>query len=205
MLKKYVVEGKTEEENKNKFMEENNFASDEIIVIDILSDSSLFKGKKVTSTFTSKSDLKKFIKEYLIELGKLMNLSINVELRENEFGYNIQLICENNSILIGKDGRTISSIQTLLRQTVENELKSSSIKINIDAANYKEQKLKKLEREVKRIAKEVLSSKVDVSLDPMNSYERRMIHNLIDSYKDLTTESIGEGKERHVVIKYIGE
>ena len=204
MLKKYVVEGKTEEENINKFMEENNFSSEEIIIVKQDVDSSLFKGKKITTTFTSKSDLKKFIKEYIIELGKLMNLSINVELRENEFGYNIQLICENNSILIGKDGRTISSIQTLLRQTVESQL-NKNIKINIDVANYKENKLKKLEREIKHLAKEVLSSKVDVSLDPMNSYERRMIHNLIDKYDDLTTESTGEGKERHVVIKYIGK
>ena len=204
MLKKYVVEGKTEEENINKFMEENNFASNEIIVINSEVDNSLFKGKKATTTFTSKSDLKKFIKEYLITLGNLMNLDINVELREQEFGYSIQLICENNSILIGKEGRTISSIQTLLRQTVESNL-NKSVKINIDVANYKENKLKKLEKQVKYIAKEVLSSKVDVSLDPMNSYERRMIHNLISNYKDLETESIGEGKERHIVIKYIGE
>ena len=204
MLKKYVVEGKTEEENINRFMEENNFSSEEIIIINSDVDSSSFKGKKTTTTFTSKSDLKKFIKDYLIDLGKQMNLSINVELRENEFGYNIQLICENNSILIGKDGRTITSIQTLLRQTVENQL-NKNIKINIDVANYKENKLKRLEREIKHIAKEVLSSKVDVSLDPMNSYERRMIHNLIDKYNDLTTESTGEGKERHVVIKYVGK
>lgn len=204
MLNKYVVEGKTEEENISKFMEENNFAREEIIIVSSETDSSLFKGKKTTTTFTSKSDLKKFIKEYLINLGKLMNLSINVELRENEFGYNIQLICENNSILIGKDGRTITSIQTILRQTVEKEL-NSNIKINVDVANYKNNKLKKIEREVKKIAKEVLSSKVDVSLDPMNSYERRTIHNLIGNYDKLTTESIGEGKERHVVIKYVGE
>lgn len=204
MLNKYIIEGKTEEENINKFMEENNFSREEIIIISSESEGSLFKGKKTTTTFTSKSDLKKFIKEYLINLGKLMNLSISVELRENEFGYNIQLICENNSILIGKDGRTITSIQTILRQTVEKEL-NSNIKINVDVANYKNNKLKKIEREVKKIAKEVLSSKVDVSLDPMNSYERRAIHNLIGNYDKLTTESIGEGKERHVVIKYVGE
>ena len=76
---------------------------------------------------------------------------------------------------------------------------------SIDVANYKKNKLKKLEKEDKYIAKEVKKSKIDVSLDPMNSYERRMIHNLISNYEGLTTESIGEGKERHVVIKYIGE
>lgn len=204
MLKTYIIEGKTEEENINQFMLENNFSNEEIIVISSTTDGSLFKGKKTNTIFTSKADLKSYIKEYLIELGKLMNLDINVEIRENEFGYNIQLICDNNSILIGKDGRTITALQTLLRKTIENQTKKN-IKINLDVANYKNNKIKKLEREIKHIAKEILSSKIDVSLDPMNSYERRIIHNLISEYKDLTTESIGEGSERHVVIKYIGE
>ena len=77
------------------------------------------------------------------------------------------------------------------------------IKINIDVSNYKIKKLNNLEKEVRKIAKEIIKTKLDVSLDPMNSYERRYIHNIINEYENLKTESIGEGKERHVVIKYI--
>ena len=50
-----------------------------------------------------------------------------------------------------------------------------------------------------------MKTKVDVSLDPMNSYERRYIHNIVDGYKNVTTESEGEGKDRHIVIKYVEE
>ena len=63
--------------------------------------------------------------------------------------------------------------------------------------------MKNIEREVKQIAKEVQESKLDASLDPMNSYERRLVHNIINEYPDLSTESFGEGKDRHVVIKYV--
>ena len=63
--------------------------------------------------------------------------------------------------------------------------------------------MKKLEYEIKKIAKEVQSTKIDASLDPMNSYERRNIHTMIDKFDNLVTESIGEGKDRHIVIKYV--
>ena len=70
-------------------------------------------------------------------------------------------------------------------------------------SNYKEKKLHQLEREVKKIAKEVQKTKVDVSLDPMNSYERRYIHNAINEWHNISTESEGEGKDRHIVIRYV--
>ena len=110
----------------------------------------------------------------------------------------------NNAILIGKDGRTIAAIQTLLRKSIEKEL-GLTIKVNVDVANYKEKNLRRKAYEIKKIAYEVQKTKVDVSLEPMNSYERREIHNMIDSIPNVTTESIGEGRERHIVIKYVEE
>ena len=63
--------------------------------------------------------------------------------------------------------------------------------------------MKNIEIEVRKIADEMEKSHLEVSLDPMNSYERRLVHNIINEYSNLTTESYGEGKDRHVVIKYI--
>ena len=79
------------------------------------------------------------------------------------------------------------------------------IKVNLDISNYKVKKLKNLESDVREIAKDVLNTKLDASLDPMNSYERRYIHSIINEYKNLKTESVGEGQERHIVIKYVEE
>ena len=89
----------------------------------------------------------------------------------------------------------------MLKQSLNNYI--DNLIINLDVSNYKEKRLKRIENLVKEIVKEVKESKIDVSLDPMNSYERRFIHNYVSEIDNLTTESIGEGIERHIVIKYV--
>ena len=131
-----------------------------------------------------------------------MNIKIQYELNETDGIYNLTLVSENNPILIGREGKTLESLQLLLRQAVQKQT-GHSIKVNIDISGYKNKKMKNLEYEVKKIAREVQTSKIDASLDPMNSYERRRIHTLISEMKNLTTESVGEGKERHIIIKYV--
>jgi spoIIIJ-associated protein len=103
--------------------------------------------------------------------------------------------------LIGKEGKTLNALQTLIRQSIKNNT-GLLIKLNLDVSNYKLKKLKNIERLVRGIAEDVEASQISVSLDPMNSYERRLVHTLIDEYPNLITESTGEGKERHVTIKY---
>jgi len=130
-----------------------------------------------------------------------MNIVINNEILVSDEIYNVTLISNNNSILIGKEGKTLNALQTLVRQIVRNKT-NTSIKINLDVSNYKMKKMKNIERIVRQVAKEVKTSKVTVSLDPMNSYERRYVHTIISEYPELETESVGEGKERHITIKY---
>ena len=79
------------------------------------------------------------------------------------------------------------------------------IKINIDASNYKKKKEEYFEREIKKIAKEVLKTKIDTKLDPMNSYNRRIVHSIVSNFKNLKTESIGEEPNRYTIIKYVEE
>ena len=77
-----------------------------------------------------------------------------------------------------------------------------SIKLNLDISNYKAKKVKNMQYQVKQIAKDVLKSHVEAKLDPMNSYERRIVHTLISEFDNLCTESVGEEPNRCVVIKY---
>ena len=63
-------------------------------------------------------------------------------------------------------------------------------------------KVKRIEREIKKIAKEVLNSKIEAKLDPMNSYERRIVHTIISNFEKLETESFGQDPMRYVVIRY---
>ena len=157
------------------------------------------------SNSATKAEIKKQLKNFFNELSKLMNVTIESEINITEDNiYNINLVTSNNSILIGKEGKTLDAIQCLLRQISQNDLQNK-IKINVDISNYKYEQTKKLEKNIKNIAKEVLKTKVDTSLDPMNSYNRRIVHTIVSEFSDLETESVGEGKERHVVIKYVGK
>ena len=108
---------------------------------------------------------------------------------------------DKNNILIGKNGQTLMAIQTILRQQVYNEINVYP-HILLDVENYKEKKLSNLERNAKRIAKEVLRTKIEVKLDDMNSYERRIIHNALANFKNISTTSEGEEPNRHIVISY---
>jgi spoIIIJ-associated protein len=161
----------------------------------------LFKSKKYELVYISQKDVIKYIKEYIKVLEKSFNTVINSEVKYQNECYNVLLINDNQSLLIGKDGRTLNSIQLLLHQTISN-LTGFNIRINVDVGNYKEKKLRRIEREIKKIAKEVLNSKIEAKLDPMNSYERRIVHTIISDYDKLQTESIGQEPMRYVVIKY---
>ena len=199
MLNIYSYEGKTREEAVEQALDYLNLDEEYVIVKEIETNSDLVKVEVI-----DKADIKFFIKDYIANLSNLLGIDINVEIREYEGSYSVKLVSDNNSILIGKDGRTIAAIQTLLRKSLENQA-HQIIKVNVDVANYKEKNLRRMAFEIKKIAYEVQKTKVDVALDPMNSYERREIHNMVDKIPNVTTESIGEGKERHIVIKYVEE
>ena len=96
----------------------------------------------------------------------------------------------------------LTSIQNLLRQTISNKIKFN-LKINLDASNYKARKEKYFERNIKTIVNEVLKTKDEIKLDPMNSFKRRIVHSLVSDYYNLETESVGEEPNRCVIIRYV--
>jgi len=195
MIEVVEKEGKTEEELLSSINLDNvHYKIEEI-------PGKLFKGKKYLIKTIEKEAIRNFIKEFINNLGSSMDKKINVEIRYSDDCYSVMLIGEDNSILIGKDGRTLNSIQLLLHQAINNKT-GFNIRINVDAANYKTNKEKRLEREIKTIAKEVIDTKIEVKLDPMNSYERRIVHNIIGDFKDLKSESFGEDPSRYIIISY---
>ena len=204
MIEVNKYEGKTEEEALNKAMIALNCEKNNLFYKSEFTEGKLFKSSKCVIEVVQKSDVKEYINQFFKELEKEMNLKIESEILYNNDSFNVTLITSNNSILIGKDGKNLQALQTILRQSLKSKT-DITIKINIDIGSYKEKKLKNLERDVKKIAREVQKTKVDVSLDPMNSYERRYIHNELSTFKNITTESEGEGKDRHIVIRYVEE
>jgi spoIIIJ-associated protein len=195
MIEVVEKEGKTEEELLSSIDLDNvHYKIEEI-------PGKLFKGKKYLIKTIEKEAIRNFIKDFINNLGLSMNKKINIEIRYSDDCYSVMLICEDNSILIGKDGRTLNSIQLLLHQAINNKT-GFNIRVNVDAANYKTNKEKRLEREIKLIAKEVCDTKIEVKLDPMNSYERRIVHNVIGNFNNLKSESFGEDPSRYIIISY---
>ncbi|MEI3530597.1 MAG: R3H domain-containing nucleic acid-binding protein [Bacilli bacterium] len=202
MIEKYKYNGKTLEEALNNCYADLNLSINDIYYIENQIEGKLFKSKKIEIEVIKKESLIDYLKNFIETIAKYMNLNINYEIKEVDNYFNILLISDNNALLIGKDGKNLNAIQIVLRQAIKN-LGNYNIKIAIDASNYRAKKINNLEREIKKIAKEVLATKVDVKLDPMNSYERRIVHKIVNEFNNLQTESIGESPERYVTIKYI--
>lgn len=201
MLEVELFEGKTKEEALEKALLKYQTDEKHLFIKEEFIEGKLFKSSKYKLTILQKEEVKKYIEDYFNQLGKYLKVNINSEIHEEDSVYNILLISDNNKVLIGKEGKNLQAIQYFIRQSLATKT-NFKIKVNIDISNYKLNKLKKLEREIKKIAKEVQNTKIDSSLDPMNSYERRYIHTLISKFDNLETESVGEGKERHIIIKY---
>lgn len=204
-LKNKIYEGKNSEELLNKALSELNASTNEVYY-DIKEEvtGSIFKSKKYVLNIILKDDVMEYIKGYLKELSDLIGIKVDFETQKRENYIKVNMISDNNAILIGKNGRTMSSIQTLIRQSVQNRL---GIKINIilDANEYKQKQEKNIERLAIRLAKDVIKTKVEVKMDSMNSYERRLVHNVLTNFKGVTTKSEGEEPNRFVIIKPIEE
>ncbi len=197
-----VFEGKTYEEAKAKALEELNIEENEAFFSKEEKKGKLFKGTTYLCKVAKITDVAAFLKDKIAELLNNMNIDAKFETNIRDEQINIKMYSDKNSILIGKNGQTLMAIQTILRQMVHNEIGVYPY-ILLDVENYKEKKISNLERNAKRIAREVLKTKIDVTLDDMNSYERRIVHNALTKYKNLSTASEGEEPHRHIVIRYV--
>ena len=160
----------------------------------------IFKSKKVEIEVIEKRNVIKDIKEYLTNLLKEMGFSVNIEVKKSEEYPKFIIFSDNDALLIGKNGKNLKALSLVVSQYLNKEL-GKNYKFNIDVNEYKEKREKSLERLARKIAREVKVSKVEVKMDSMNSYERRIIHNTLTNYKGIYTESEGEEPNRCVIIK----
>lgn len=199
-MKNYKFEGKTEEEVILTALKELDVKEDEMFYNVEEEKSGLLKKKKYVMNVILKSDVLDYSKEFLKDIISGMGLDIQLETQRKENHLKITLHSDNNSILIGKNGKTVSSLQTLLRQSI---FVKTGIYANVvlDVENYKEKRDKSIEFLAKKLAREVEKTKVEVKMDCMNSYQRRLVHNILSNNKKVTTISEGEEPNRYVIIK----
>ena len=198
-LSKY--EGKTETEALEKCTTSLDKELEELYIKKTETETKLFKQKKYIVEAISKQAIISYIRNYIKEIDKSFNIEIKSDIREQDDIIKVTLISNNNPILIGISGKNIEALQILIRNSIRNQI-GLNIKVEIDASNYKKKKEEKFIREINELIKEVEETKIDIKLDPMNSYKRRIVHNLVKEHVNLKTESIGTEPERYTIIKY---
>ncbi len=109
-----------------------------------------------------------------------------------------------NGFLIGQRGDTLRSLQQMISTTLKNQ-NAEIYRVNLDIADYKRQRYDRLLEHVPEWVKKARESSEPFHLNPMNAAERRIVHQAVSDYSDITTESEGEGRDRHIVLISSGD
>ncbi len=116
--------------------------------------------------------------------------------------YKVDLVGDDLGYLIGRRGDTLDAIQHLANYTINREV-DGHIRINVDAESYREKREESLRRYARKKAQQVLKARRRTTLEPMNAYERRVIHAALQEMDNITTHSTGTEPNRRVVIEYV--
>ena len=148
-----------------------------------------------------KSSIQDKAKEFLNSVFEAMNLTVVIDINYDEVNnsMNIDLSGDEMGVLIGKRGQTLDSLQYLVSLVVNKDVENY-VHIKVDTENYRQRRKETLENLAKNISYKVKRTKRPVSLEPMNPYERRIIHSALQNDKYVTTHSEGDEPYRHVVV-----
>ena len=165
----------------------------------------LFKKiKSITIAVFDMFDVVTYIEDYLARLFGVLGINARVKpkLEDDIIAVDINSE-EHNSLLIGRQGNTLEALTTLVRQSTSQHFKKM-ILIRLDVSGYKAKRYSHLTHLAKIWAKNVLRSKQELVLDPLPPDERRIIHQTLGTYKNLSTKSVGEGRYKRLAITYTG-
>ena len=201
-MEKYKFQAKSKDDLLDKALQELNVKEDEVFTKFYEEKGGLFSGKKYTIEVVKLTDIAETGKDILLELLNALNIQSNVETKIRDKKIKYEIFSKNNSLLIGKKGHILNSIQIYVKQSLYTML-DIYIDLSIDVENYRQKQDYFLEKNAKKIGREVTLSKINIKLDPMNSYERKIVHSALQNFKYIKTESEGKEPNRCVVVKYI--
>ena len=148
---------------------------------------------------STEEKIETFIKGLLEHMG---SQAVPHAFKENDNTYFVELVCEDLGYLIGRRGDTLDAIQHLSNYTVNRGVEGH-IRINVDAESYREKREDSLRRYARKKAQQVLKARRRTTLEPMNAYERHVIHAALQDMENITTHSTGTEPNRRVVIEYV--
>ena len=197
------VSAKTEEKAIEEAVRELNVSSADELEIEVIEKATKgflgFGSKDAVIKASVKFNPEKIAKDFLREMFVAMGIIVNIETELKEKQLLINLSGSDMGILIGKRGQTLDSIQYLVNLVV-NKGDAPYISITLDTENYRQRRKETLESLAYNLAKKVKQTGKKVVLEPMNPYERRIIHSSLQNNKYVTTYSEGEEPYRNVVI-----
>ena len=199
-MNEVVLEAKSKQEAIIKAMESLNANEEEIIYSIHEEKGKLFKSPLYHIKATTLVHVVELIKNYLSSVITNLGMEVSFESNIRDKTININIYVEKSGLIIGKNGETLKALEVLAKQKINQEY-HCFIKLNLDIENYKLKRIENLERLAKKTAREVRSTKVEVTLENMNSFERRIVHNALTDFKGVTTTSEGEEPNRHIIIK----
>lgn len=174
----------------------------EIDVLDEGSKGFLGIGAKETKIRVSKKNsVADTAKTFLGSILKEMNISAEIEVNQVADALNVNMIGEDMAILIGKRGQTLDSLQYLVSLVV-NKNRDEYLRVVLDTENYRAKRKETLEALADKLASKVKKSRKNVILEPMNPYERRIIHSALQNNPNVSTKSEGDEPYRKVIIYY---
>ena len=210
--KSIEVSGKTEDEAIESALEQLGLTRDDVSVEIIERAKTGFLGLKNTPAVVKviyeateeddvQDDRTKRVESFLAGLFERMGVEADLDVAEGEDSISVKITGKDPGALIGRRGETLDAIQHLTNYVI-NRSSSGRIRINLDAENYRQRRNETLESLATRTASKVMKYRRNMTLDPMNAYERHVIHTALQNYENVSTYSVGSEPNRRIVVAY---
>jgi len=206
MQKSIEVQGRTEDEAIEAALEQLGMSRDDVSVEIVEQARTGFLGLKnnpaiVKVLYEAAEERTGQVNDFLTGLFERMDIEVSLDITENEGAIGVILTGKDPGALIGRRGETLDAIQHLTNYVVNRSV-SGRVRINLDAENYRQRRNEALETLASRTAGKVIKYRRNMTLDPMNAYERHVIHSALQEHKQVSTFSVGSEPNRRVVVAF---
>ena len=206
MIKTIEVSGKTEDDAIESALAQLNLTRDDVSVEIVERSKSGFLGLKSTPAivkviYEAKDDKTGRVEDFLSGLLTRMGVEAEMEITEGSNAIEVVLSAKDPGALIGRRGETLDAIQHLTNYAL-NRGGAGRMRVNIDAENYRQRRNETLEMLAAKTAGKVMKYRRNMTLDPMNAYERHVIHTALQDYESVSTYSVGSEPNRRIVVAY---
>lgn len=174
----------------------------ENLVYKVISEKKTLFTKRVEIEVYDLSDAVAYLEDYLVKAIGEFNITATVKSHIEDEIIHVNIDSDHNSILIGKNGRTLQALNEIAKLAVSSKFKKK-YRVLLDINDYKDGKYNKVVYMAKHMAREVQRSHETMTMETMPADERRMIHNALSTMPHIRTESVGEGKHRQITIRYV--